>query len=43
MDLSDVQAALSDKSYSSLAPLCDELLLQVPSWPPRLSSTPVLG
>jgi COP9 signalosome complex subunit 8 len=30
MDLSAVQAALSDKSYSALAPLCDELLLQVP-------------
>jgi COP9 signalosome complex subunit 8 len=43
MDLSAVQASLSDKSYSSLAPLCDELLLQVPSWPHRLSSTPALG
>ncbi|CAL5027503.1 unnamed protein product [Urochloa decumbens] len=31
MDLTAVQAALSDKSYSALAPLCDDLLLQVAS------------
>nr|CAB3502035.1 unnamed protein product [Digitaria exilis] len=31
MDLSAVQAAISDKSYSALAPLCDELLLQAAS------------
>jgi len=31
MDLSAVQAALSDKSYSGLAPLCDDLLLQTAS------------
>ncbi|KAG8081999.1 hypothetical protein GUJ93_ZPchr0014g47648 [Zizania palustris] len=31
MDLSDVHAALSTKSYAALAPLCDDLLLQVTS------------
>ncbi|OEL29959.1 COP9 signalosome complex subunit 8 [Dichanthelium oligosanthes] len=31
MDLSAVEAALSDKSYSALAPLCDDLLLQTAS------------
>ncbi|GJN02957.1 hypothetical protein PR202_gb15675 [Eleusine coracana subsp. coracana] len=28
MDVSAVQAALADKSYSAVAPLCDDLLLQ---------------
>ncbi|TVU14509.1 hypothetical protein EJB05_37983 [Eragrostis curvula] len=28
MDVSPVQAALADKSYSAIAPLCDDLLLQ---------------
>uniref|UniRef100_A0A804RF00 CSN8/PSMD8/EIF3K domain-containing protein n=1 Tax=Zea mays TaxID=4577 RepID=A0A804RF00_MAIZE len=31
MDLSAVQAALSDKSYTAVASLCDELLLQAAS------------
>jgi COP9 signalosome complex subunit 8 len=33
MDVSAVHAALAEKSYSTVAPLCDDLLLQVPVAP----------